>query len=102
MPGTGYFSVKWHYFIIDRAEGPTHLCGRPVIVKDPMKILPELSKISDTAPKTGGYDKVDIVCVRYPTFDDPGEVRRLRADIKHHSIESPTVEFGYIQRQIEE
>lgn len=65
---------------ITRAEGPSSDCGRPGVYKSFTEANGRLRRISETAPKTGGYDKTDVVV----EWED-GQTYTGRWDVKHHS-----------------
>ena len=48
---------------ITRAEGPAHLCGKPRTFDSFDAASRWLRTCSDTFPRTGGYDKHDLVAI---------------------------------------
>lgn len=76
-----YKAVK---ITIDRAEGPSNLCG-PKTFEGPnvwAQAQRCIDEICETAPKTGGYDKTDFKVI----FAD-GEEYTGRIDLSHPSYE---------------
>lgn len=71
---------------VTRAEGLTAECGKPVTLKSIEGANRLLHAWSDTAPKTGGYDKCDFRI----EFEDGTEYKG-RYDLKHHSQERADV-----------
>lgn len=73
---------------LNRAEGPTSECGE--ITFENVNVWERADKMlatwCETSPKDGSYDKVDFTVI----FED-GEDYRGRLDLKHWSIQSPSV-----------
>lgn len=70
---------------IERGEGLTELCGKPVTVASFAAADAVLRDWSETAPSTGGYDKCDVEIAW------PDGSHRLRYDLKHHTCEVPSL-----------
>jgi hypothetical protein len=64
--------------VLNRAEGPSDLCNKPVILNSFDQATQRLRAWSYTAPINGGYDKIDFTI----TFDN-GEVYRGRYDLEN-------------------
>ena len=81
--------IKATSIMIDRVEGPSALCTKKTLTGENVwqKAQSLLLKHSDTSPKNGGYDKCDFIV----TFAD-GETYQGRYDLKHHSVELPSLE----------
>lgn len=74
---------------ITRAEGRTSECGIVEFFTGPEawgKATSALFMMSISAPKDGGYHKVDFAIV----WED-GEEYVGRVDLKHHTVESPNL-----------
>lgn len=76
--------IPVNYIILERHEGPTSQCDKPITVKNFKDADSILYKWSSSAPKTGGYDKIGYTIV----WRD-GTVYKGRYDLKHYSIEFP-------------
>lgn len=72
---------------ITRAEGPSHLCDRPLTVTSWALANAVLMGNSATAPEKGGYDKHDFKVV----FED-GQEYSGRYDLVHHRVELPRLD----------
>lgn len=72
--------------IITRFEGLATECGQPVKVASFDQAADVLRTWSETAPKTGGYDKCGF-SITWPK----GGTYEGRYDLKHHSIEAPSL-----------
>jgi hypothetical protein len=69
---------------LNRGEGPSAECGKPVTVSSYAEADKIVYRWAQTAPKDGGYDKVDFKV----TFTD-GEEYEGRLDIKHPTAKDP-------------
>lgn len=68
------------YVILDRAEGPATLCGKPVAVHTVKQADAILRTWAATAPAPGAYDKVDFVLVFQDGQTYAGRYDLTRAD----------------------
>jgi hypothetical protein len=71
---------------LTRAEGLVSECGRPVTVASFAQAYELLRDWSETAPKTGGYDKCDFLI----TWPD-GDTYAGRYDLQHHTVDRPSL-----------
>ena len=78
---TGAFSIT-----ITRVEGTHDECDKPATVASFADADALLMQWSETAPKTGGYDKCDFV-IQWAN----GDTYEGRYDLKHHTCERPSV-----------
>lgn len=78
---TGAFSIT-----ITRVEGTHDECDKPATVASFADADALLMQWSETAPKTGGYDKCDFV-IQWAN----GDTYAGRYDLKHHTCERPSV-----------
>lgn len=78
---TGAFSIT-----ITRVEGTHEECDKPATVASFADADALLMQWSETAPKTGGYDKCDFV-IQWAN----GDTYAGRYDLKHHTCERPSV-----------
>ncbi|OBW62929.1 MAG: hypothetical protein A9183_00705 [Dehalococcoides mccartyi] len=85
--------IKAKTIVIERAEGPSKECGKPVTLTGPdvwQKAFYLLYKWGKTAPLHGGYDKCDFKV----TWED-GQTYSGRYDLKHPDVENPDLD-GHI------
>lgn len=78
---TGAFSIT-----ITRVEGPHEECDKPATLASFADADALLMQWSETAPKTGGYNKCDFV-IQWAN----GDTYAGRYDLKHHTCERPSV-----------
>lgn len=76
---------------VTRAEGPSNSCGKPETAAtfDDANLI--LARWSNTAPRSGGYDKCDFVIV----FADDSEYSGTY-DLKHWGVQAPNL-AGHVQ-----
>jgi hypothetical protein len=77
-------TIKPKLIAITRAEGLISECDKPETATTWPAANAILRRWSETAPKTGGYDKCDFDVV----FED-GQIYSGRYDLQHWSIEAP-------------
>lgn len=78
--------IKPKTITITRAEGFVDECDKPETATSWLAANAILRRWSETAPKTGGYDKCDFVIV----FED-GEEYKGRYDLQHWTVETPDI-----------
>jgi hypothetical protein len=76
--------IKPKLITITRAEGFVEECDKPETATSWLAADAILRRWSNTAPKTGGYDKCDFSIV----FED-GQDYKGRYDLKHWEAETP-------------
>lgn len=73
--------IQMDHIVIVRGEGPSELCGKKRFAATWEEASAILADIAVTAPKGGGYDKVDFM-----VYWADGERYEGRADIEHKHV----------------
>ena len=85
--------------MLDRAEGPTALCGKKEFVGEVVQdgsVLDTLRAWGKTAPKDGGYDKVD-----FEVQWEGGESYAGRFDMQHGGTDCGETFWVSLRRRLE-